>query len=168
MLISEFARQAGLSTDTVRFYVRRGLLTPQTNGKGGRNPYQEFTAEHVRDARIIRMAQSLGMSLKEIAAIGKEHREGRITRERSIEIMSQRLERLDTKAAELQAMGNYLRAKIKWLKGGEKGPEPDFGRYAKGKAGDIRGCPELPNASNVKRTPQKKPVPSGKVRGLSR
>ncbi len=152
MLISEFAREAGLSTDTVRFYVRRGLLTPQTNGKGGRNPYQDFTAEHVRDARIIRMAQSLGMSLKEIAAIGKEHREGRITRERSIEIMSQQLERLDAKASELQAMGNYLRAKIKWLKGGEKGPEPDFGKYAKGNVRDFAGCPDTVSASLLKKT----------------
>ncbi len=153
MLISQFAREAGLPTDTVRFYIRRGLLTPQINGKGGRNPYQEFTAEHVRDARIIRMAQSLGMSLKEIAAIGKEYREGRITRGRSIEIMSQQLERLDAKAAELQAMGNYLRAKIKWLKGGEKGPEPDFGKYVTGKARDLTGRPDAMRAPRARQAP---------------
>src|SRR5258708_27567644 len=70
MLISEFARRAGLTTDTVRFYVRRGLITPERNGKG-RNPYQVFTADHVRAAKIIRTAQSLGMSLKEIAAISR-------------------------------------------------------------------------------------------------
>ncbi len=64
MLISEFARATRLSTDTVRFYIRRGLLVPENNGKGGRNPYQIFTAEHVQTARLIRMAQSLGMSLK--------------------------------------------------------------------------------------------------------
>jgi MerR family copper efflux transcriptional regulator len=49
--------------------VRRGLLTPETNGKGGRNPYQVFTAEHVRAAKFICTAQSLGLSLK-VAAIG--------------------------------------------------------------------------------------------------
>jgi hypothetical protein len=48
MLISEFARKTGLTTDTVRFYVRRGLLTPETNGKGGRNPYRLHRREHVR------------------------------------------------------------------------------------------------------------------------
>ncbi|MDR6291790.1 MULTISPECIES: MerR family transcriptional regulator [Inquilinus] len=126
MLISEFARAAGLSTDTVRFYVRRGLLAPETNGKGGRNPYQVFTAEHVRTARIIRLAQSLGMSLKEIAAIGEEYRDGGITRERSIELMSAQLARLERKAAALEAVTGYLRAKVAWLEGGEQGPEPDF------------------------------------------
>jgi DNA-binding transcriptional MerR regulator len=70
MLICELARETGLTTDTVRFYVRRGLLTPETNGKGGRNPYQVFTAEHVR-AKLICTAQSLGLSLKDLAAIGK-------------------------------------------------------------------------------------------------
>src|ERR1700741_1267507 len=118
MLISEFARATGLSTDTVRFYVRRGLLTPETSSKGGRNPYQIFSAEHVRIARLIRVAQSLGMSLKEIAAIGKEYRNGGLTRARSIEIMMAQLMQLEHKAAELDAMQRYLRAKIAWMKNG--------------------------------------------------
>jgi MerR family transcriptional regulator, copper efflux regulator len=101
MLISKFAQ----AMDTVRFYVRRGLLKPETNGKGGR--------KHVRTARIIRTAQSLGMSLKEIAAISEEYSEGGgLSRERSIEIMGTQLQRLDQKAAELDAMAAYLRAKL--------------------------------------------------------
>lgn len=132
MLISEFARAAGLSTDTVRFYVRRGLLVPEIGGKGGRNPYQIFTEEHVRDARIIRLAQSLGMSLKEIAALGQEYRAGRMTRERSIEIMSNQLELLEHKARELDALASYLRAKLAWLNNGEKGPEPDLADFGQG------------------------------------
>ncbi|WP_395677992.1 MerR family transcriptional regulator [Inquilinus sp.] len=126
MLISEFARATGLPVDTVRFYVRRGLLVPQTNGKGGRNPYQVFTVEHVREARLIRMAQSLGMSLKEIAAIGQENRRGAITRARSVELMAEQLARVERKAAELEAMAGYLRAKLAWQNGGEQGPEPEF------------------------------------------
>jgi len=131
MLISEFARATGLTADTVRFYVRRGLLIPGTGGKGGRNPYQVFGDEHVQAARLIRMAQSLGMSLREIAAIGREHREGSLSRERSIEIMRAQLGRLEEKAAELAAMATYLRAKLAWLEGGEQGPEPDFGAYGR-------------------------------------
>lgn len=130
MLISEFARTTGLTPDTIRFYIRRGLLTPETSSKGGRNPYQIFTSEHVREARLIRMGQSLGMSLKEIAALGEEYRAGRIDRDRSIEIMQDQLDRLERKAAELRAMGAYLRAKLGWLRDSEQGPEPDFGAYA--------------------------------------
>jgi DNA-binding transcriptional MerR regulator len=132
MLISEFAKVTGLTPDTVRFYIRRGLLDPETGAKGGRNPYQIFTDEHVRTARLIRMAQALGMSLKEISVINEEHRKGLITRERSIELMEIQLARLEARKAELDAMGNYMRAKLAWMHGGEKGPEPSFTDYVPG------------------------------------
>jgi MerR family transcriptional regulator, copper efflux regulator len=116
VLISEFARAAG-------------LLNPETNGKGGRNPYQIFTAEHVRTARIIRMAQMLGMSLKEIGAINDELRNQGISDERAIEIMSDQLRRIEKQAAELNTMSGYLHAKIDWLNSGRKGPEPELGEF---------------------------------------
>lgn len=130
MQISEFVRVTGLSRDTARFYVRLGLLRPKLNGKGGRNPYQSFTDEDVRAVEVIRVAQSLGMSLKEIAALNEERRDGRITRQRSIEVMTARLALLETKAFELKAMTRYVRAKIGWLRGGEQGLKPDFRHYA--------------------------------------
>ncbi|SRR5258705_13608853 len=121
MLISEFARKTGLTIDAVRFYVRRGLLTPEMNGKGGRNPYQVFTAEHVRAAKLICTAQSLGLSLKDLAAIGKERQAGRLTPEFSIAILSAQLGKLETRATELKTMTRYLRAKIDWIAGDEAG-----------------------------------------------
>ena len=127
MLISDFSRRAGLSTDTVRYYVRLGLLQPETNGKGGARPYQEFTAEHLLAARIIRTARSLGMSLKEINALSQMRRAGGMTRTRSIEVLASQLDRLEAKATELAAMRTYLRAKIDWLSGGEIGAPPDLG-----------------------------------------
>lgn len=138
MLISDFAKATGLSPDTIRFYIRRGLITPETGSKGGRNPYQIFSAEHVREARLIRMAQSLGMSLKEISGISEEHRKGLITPERAQALMNQQLDRLEQKRAELDAVGNYLRAKIDWMKAGSQGPEPDFSAYVPGAA--FTGC----------------------------
>ncbi|MBY3064783.1 MerR family transcriptional regulator [Rhizobium laguerreae] len=129
MLISEFAKATGLSRDTVRFYVRLGLLQPQTAAKGGRRPYQLFNAGDVQVARIIRVAQSLGMPLKQIADIAEERRKGRMTRERSTDILRNQLALLQTKATQLQAMTAYLHDKIAWLEGGETGSLADFGDY---------------------------------------
>ena len=53
MFISEFARAAGLPPDTVRFYVKRGLLRPE-EGAGGSNPYQVFTKADLEMARLVR------------------------------------------------------------------------------------------------------------------
>jgi MerR family transcriptional regulator, copper efflux regulator len=134
MLISEFARETGLTTDTVRFYIRKGLLTPTTNGKGGRNPYQVFTAEHVRAAKFIRTAQSLGLSLKELAVIGEERCKGRITPARQINILGAQLAKLEGKAQEMDAMRRYLRAKIDWIAAGSQGAPPDFEKCAQPRA----------------------------------
>jgi DNA-binding transcriptional MerR regulator len=129
VLITEFARAAGVSRDTVRFYVRRGLLAPLAGNKGGSNPYQVFTNEHVQMARTIRMAQSLGFSLREIAALNVEYQAKRITPSRGAEILSGQLARLEEKAAHVNAMIRYIRAKLAWLDAGGKGPEPNFTDY---------------------------------------
>jgi DNA-binding transcriptional MerR regulator len=134
MLISEFARVTGLTRDTVRFYTRLGLLRPQTDRKGGRHPYSHFTNADVQAAEVIRISQSLGMSLREIAAFNEERREGHLTCERRAEIMSAQLVSLEAKAAELEMMINYVRAKIDWLTRDEKGQQPDFGNYTQGRS----------------------------------
>lgn len=89
--MGEQEEQAGAATAPrpapgryARFHMRRGTPAPETGGKGGRNPDRTFTAGYAQAARLIRMAQSPGMSLEEIVAIGEEHRNGRISRERSI------------------------------------------------------------------------------------
>jgi MerR family copper efflux transcriptional regulator len=129
MLISEFARASGLTPDTVRFYIRRGLLKPLTGRKGGSNPYQVFTEEHVQIARMIRMGQSLGFSLREIEALSVEYQAKRLTASRGAEIMRYQLKRLEQKAAHVGAMMSYIRAKLAWLERGGKGPEPNFTDY---------------------------------------
>jgi len=128
MLISEFARRAELSVDTVRFYIRKGLLAPETGLKGGSNPYQLFTAEHLEMARAIRMAQGLGFTLREIAALAAEYQAG-MTNERSIELIQMQLARLEEKATQLGAMIDYTRAKVAWLENNQKGAEPLLGDY---------------------------------------
>ena len=128
MLTSEFARAAGLPVDTVRFYVRRGLLAPETSGLGGRNPYHRFSEADVVTARFIRFSQSLGMSLEEIAAINAERQNGGVTRERGLQIMKGQLAQLEEKLMEFDALAGYLRAKIAWQEGGGEGSPPTLRR----------------------------------------
>ena len=60
-------------------------------------------------ADVIRIAQSIGMSLKEIAALNEERHHGELTCERDIEVMSAQLARLEAKATELEMMISYAR-----------------------------------------------------------
>jgi MerR family transcriptional regulator, copper efflux regulator len=124
MLISEFARTTGLSSDTVRFYIRKGLIVPDTSRKGGANPYQVFNASHVEMARLIRLAQSLGFSLKEIALLGEEYRAGQLNQKRSAEVIRKQLGLLLEKQKQLTKVITYMQDKLRWLAKGGKGKAP--------------------------------------------
>ncbi len=75
------------------------------------------------------MAQILGMSLKEIGALSDELRDHGISDDRSIEIMSMQLRRIEERMAEMNVMAGYLRAKVSWLKSGKQGPEPELNDF---------------------------------------
>ena len=126
MLIGEFALRTGLSQDTVRFYIRKGLLVPRLGQQGGRNPYQHFSERDVSIARMIRFAQSLGLSLREIAAVAGELQQDGITPERELDLLDAQVLRLEEKAAELARLTGYLRRKRDWIARGRPGDEPQF------------------------------------------
>jgi MerR family transcriptional regulator, copper efflux regulator len=72
MLIAEFARATGLSRDTIRFYVKKGLLQSVI----GTNRCQDFDAEQVDRALLIREKQALGFTLGKISVLSKESSRG--------------------------------------------------------------------------------------------
>jgi len=61
--IGILAREAGVSVETIRYYERRGLFNkPERIG----NRYRHYSDEILAQVRYIRIAKSLGMSLKDI------------------------------------------------------------------------------------------------------
>jgi DNA-binding transcriptional MerR regulator len=120
MRIDEFCRVTGLPRDTVRYYEKRGLLTPAI----GVNRYREFDAAQVERARVIRTAQALGFTLAEITALGAVYERGGLTRARRARLLRDRVADLDAQAARLQALRAYLVGKAEWLEQGELGAPP--------------------------------------------
>lgn len=131
MLIAEFCRQSALSRDAVRLYVKLGLLVPQV-GVGGSNRYQRFVEADVERAALIRTAQQLGFTLKQIVALNREYEAGAMDTGRKLAVMRGQLQAIEEKAGRIHAMREYLQAKIAWLEGGEQGAEPAFGTGAVG------------------------------------
>ena len=118
----------------MRFYLRLGLFAPNKNSKGGSRPYHSFADGDILSAATIRISQSLGMSLKEIVALNEERNAGKITPERRLVILRERLLQLEEKSAEMASMMKYMRAKIEWLESSSTRPAPDFKKYLKVKA----------------------------------
>ncbi len=142
MLIQEFCRATGLGRDTVRFYVKRGLLTPTVGSapKGGAasrtpgNRYQVFDAAQVERARLVRAAQGLGFTLAEIAALAAAYERGALSAARKADVLRAHLAALDARAARLDALRGYLGAKLRWVEAGEQGAPPSFTPPADGGA----------------------------------
>jgi MerR family copper efflux transcriptional regulator len=127
MLITEFCRRADLTRDAVRLYVKLGLFTPNV-GHSASNRYQQFNDADLDRAAVIRTAQQLGFTLKQIVTFNREYAAGAMDVGRKLDIMRGQLQAVDVQAERIRAMRKYLRAKIAWLEGGEKGVEPVFCR----------------------------------------
>jgi MerR family mercuric resistance operon transcriptional regulator len=63
MRTSELAGRAGVNTETLRYYERRGLLTEPPRTSGG---YRDYPATSVELLRFIKRAQELGFTLDEV------------------------------------------------------------------------------------------------------
>ncbi|HVA67093.1 MAG TPA: MerR family transcriptional regulator [Elusimicrobiota bacterium] len=66
LTIGRVARCSGANIQTVRYYERRGLLSPAGRTESG---YRLYGPEAARIIRFIRNAQELGFALREIAEL---------------------------------------------------------------------------------------------------
>ncbi len=128
MLISVFARESRLSVDTVRFYVRRGLLHPQAGRKGGSRPYQVFSPLDVEKARIIRAGQALGLSLDEVGAFLRTRTFDGADDGHVLAFLASQREQLTKRVAELQKLLAFVDAKMAWLRDPGSGEPPPLPR----------------------------------------
>ncbi|WP_197038440.1 MerR family transcriptional regulator [Billgrantia saliphila] len=63
MLIGELEKASGLGRDTIRFYEKRGLITPPLRRANG---YREYTERTLAELRFVRRARELEFTLDEI------------------------------------------------------------------------------------------------------
>ena len=106
MNIGQMAEAAGVSTDTLRFYEKQGLLDAPARGENGYRSYREADVGRVR---FVRGAQALGFTLAQIRWILPRLAAGQVDR---AEIESHLL----AKEAEIDAHIKQLRALKKELR----------------------------------------------------
>ncbi|MFV2057393.1 MAG: MerR family transcriptional regulator [Thiohalomonadales bacterium] len=74
LTVSEISRYSNVTSDTVRHYVRIGLLNPQRNQSNG---YKEFTDKDINIVKFICQARGLGFSLQDISTILHHRQKGK-------------------------------------------------------------------------------------------
>lgn len=100
MKTTELARAADVTPETVRHYVRVGLLDPT---RDPRNGYRVFDAGDLRRLRFARAARSLGFSVDDVLEILQQSGAGEVPCPMVRERARERLEELRVRIAELDA-----------------------------------------------------------------
>lgn len=106
MLIGEVAGQAGLPTQTVRFYERAGLLPVPTRSANG---YRVFDASTLNRLAFIRAGQAAGLTLAEIRGVVEVRDAGEVPCAHVTGLLKTRLETITDRMEELEALSAQLR-----------------------------------------------------------
>ncbi len=100
MTVAELAKKFNVKPDTIRHYVKFGLLTPQRDPNNG---YKVFQAADEQRLKFILQAKSLGFSLADIKIIIEQSIQGGSPCPQVREIMATRLKETEQKIAQMQA-----------------------------------------------------------------
>jgi MerR family copper efflux transcriptional regulator len=103
MRIGELSKRSGVSVDTLRYYERRGLIRADRWPNGYRD-YPEGTEEVLG---LIRLAQSLGFSLSEVAQLTVRLDEG-LSEAEIATLLSEKQAEIDARIANLTQLREAL------------------------------------------------------------
>lgn len=108
--IGELAKSAGVSTDTLRHYERKGVL-----GKPGRstNGYREYSTEALVRVRLVRRALAVGFTLNELSSVLKVRDRGGVPCQRVRELAAEKLSGIESRLSELSILRDELRTTLK-------------------------------------------------------
>lgn len=101
MKVSEIARQAEVTAETVRHYVREGLLTPERDPD---NDYQVFHARDLERLKFIQRARQLGFSVSDIRDILSQADRGDSPCPLVRDMLAARLPQIRARIADLEAL----------------------------------------------------------------
>ena len=103
--ISEVAKRAGVSVQTLRFYERRGLLGPPPRTESG---YRDYPDDAVLRVRFIKRAQRLGFTLDEVSRLLELRDCSADACEASLSLASAKLTSIRARIQELVALASEL------------------------------------------------------------
>lgn len=106
----ELARLAGVSSDTLRHYERKGLLARPRRSANG---YREYLASDLDRVRLVRGALGIGFSLDELARILGVRDRGGAPCHQVRALAATKLTEVETQLAELGTLRDELRRLLK-------------------------------------------------------
>ncbi|MEE8389295.1 MAG: heavy metal-responsive transcriptional regulator [Anaerolineae bacterium] len=119
LLIGELAERVGISTKTVRYYEKTGILPPAKRLPNGYRVYRE--EDEVR-LRFVRGARSLGLKLEDIAETLAFRDRGEVPCRYVVHLLQEKIKEVDIRLAELERLRDDLHS---LSKAAERLPQDD-------------------------------------------
>ncbi|MGB2246457.1 MAG: MerR family transcriptional regulator [Alcanivorax sediminis] len=107
MRVSDLARQADTTSETVRHYTDIGLLKPFRDPGNG---YRHYDVADLRLLRFALKARSLGFTLADIQSLATASEEGETPCVQVRSLIERRLEEVESRIRELQALSERMRS----------------------------------------------------------
>jgi DNA-binding transcriptional MerR regulator len=106
----ELAELAGISTDTLRHYERKGVLAHPLRKA---NAYRQYSASALQRVRLIRRALAVGFTLDELAAVFNVRDHGGAPCAEVRKLAAAKLSEVETRLRETVDLRDELRAVLK-------------------------------------------------------
>ena len=114
MLIHDIAALLGVSTDTVRYYEREGLLDERHVARKP-NGYRDYGDAAAERLRLLLQARRSGMSIAEVKTLAAAFDDGTLTHDLQLKLLREKRVSLDQQARALDTARATIAAKIAHL-----------------------------------------------------
>ncbi len=121
MQIGQLAKRAGITTDTIRYYEREGLLPPAARTESG---YRDYGPGVMDDLLFIKKAQALGLKLSDVREVLEISSGGKPPCEHVRATVSARLVEVEGRLRDLRALRATLRETLERV---DRAPAPKAG-----------------------------------------
>jgi MerR family copper efflux transcriptional regulator len=111
MMIHDIAALLGVSTDTVRYYEREGLLDERHVARKP-NGYRDYGDAATERMRLLLQARRSGMSVAEVKTLAEAFDDGTLTIDLQLKLLQEKLAGLNQQARALNAARTTIAAKI--------------------------------------------------------
>ena len=108
MLINELSKKTGISTHTIRFYEKSGLIEGKQDESVKSNNYYHYDDVTVEKLEFISDAKSVGFTIKEIGQIIDAWYKRKYTKKQKLEILDDKLTSLEQKMKEIKEMKKQI------------------------------------------------------------
>jgi MerR family Zn(II)-responsive transcriptional regulator of zntA len=108
MLINEISKRTGISTHTIRFYEKSGLIKGKRDERVKTNNYFHYDEETIEKLYLIRDAKSIGFTINEIAQLIDAWFNNKMTVSDKVAVLDEKLLSINERIKQLKEMNKMI------------------------------------------------------------